>query len=443
MSATPTIAKTTLLLLPMQIVFRSIEALLPVAIAIWFGRDELTDVYYLSAAIFALAGSLVFSAFQDSSVVPILAEVKLRDRGLLAAVRGSLLAHTIVLGGALAVVVAALAGGWFAWRYTASARTAALEMAAPFGLYLLALSIKTFFAQMLNVERRYAGLPIASAVGAVTTIAAIAALRHRLSVVAVPCGLLAGELVAASVLGVLVRSAGIAITPTLRRPEPVRRFGRLVASEVGGAAVTRLNPVVDQLMARLAGVLGGGTLLKLSADVSTVPTSLLQAALLPVLLSHMSDDFATRDLVSLRSTVRRAVAGVVVILVAASALLWAVRLPLLRLVFAHGAMDGPGIERMARILPYHLVGLAPFGALLVLVRAHVAAQNARIMVSMGVVNAALNAGLDLVFLAIFGLEGLALSTSCTYAVVAVLLAIRLEWHLTASASTPAPLELSP
>jgi hypothetical protein len=135
------IAKTALLLLPLQVVSRSIEALLPVAIAIWFGRDELTDVYYLSWAVFALAGSLVFSVFQDSAVVPVLAEVKLRDRRLLPVVRGSLFAHTIALGGAVATAVAALAGGWFAWRYAGAARTAALEMAAPFALYLIALSL--------------------------------------------------------------------------------------------------------------------------------------------------------------------------------------------------------------------------------------------------------------------------------------------------------------
>jgi putative peptidoglycan lipid II flippase len=296
---------------------------------------------------------------------------------------------------------------------------------------------------MLNVERKYAPLPIAIAMGSVTTIAVIFAARHALSIVAVPCGLLIGELVATGVLAASVRAAGIAIAPTLRRPEPVRRIARLVASEVGGAAVTRLNPVVDQLMARLAGVLGGGTLLKLSADVSTVPTSLLQATLLPVLLSHLSDDFATRDLTTLRSTVRRSVVSVVAVLAAATAVLWAARLPLLRLVFAHGAMDAAGIERMARILPYHLVGLAPFGALLVLVRAHIAVQNSRIMVSMGIVNAALNAGLDVALLSVLGLEGLALSTSCTYAIVAVVLAIRFELRLTARSTTPSALETSP
>ncbi|MDP8999862.1 MAG: hypothetical protein M3O46_07100, partial [Myxococcota bacterium] len=312
-----------------------------------------------------------------------------------------------------------------------------LWMTVPFAVYLVALSVKTFFASILNAEHLYGPLPVASALGALTTLAVIATLRQLLSVVAIPCGSLAGELVSVGVLAASARSRGIAIVPTFARPQPVHRIARLVASEVAGGAVTRLNPVVDQLMAALAGVAGAGTMLKLSGDVAMVPTSLLQAALLPILLSHLSDDFAAGHIAKLRSTVRRALTSVTVILVAASGFIWAVRLPLLRVIFAHGAMDAAGIDRMARILPYHLLGVAPFGALLVLARAHVAAQNSRIMLSMGVLNAGVNAGLNVVFLSVLGLEGLALSTSCTYAVVAVVFAVRLESRL-ATTSTASP-----
>ncbi|HEX3343258.1 MAG TPA: lipid II flippase MurJ, partial [Polyangiaceae bacterium] len=197
-------------------------------------------------------------------------------------------------------------------------------------------------------------------------------------------------------------------------------------------AVTRVNPVVDQLMATLAGVVGGGTLLKLSGDVATVPTSLLQATLLPVLLTHLSDDLAAGQGRELRAKVRRALVSVMAILVAASVVLWLVSRPLLHAVFGHGAMDWLGVERMVHLLPYHLVGLAPFGALLVLARAHVAAQNSRIMLSMGVLNAALNAGLNVALLPWLGLEGIALSTSCTYAVVALVFAVRFRRRLRAA-----------
>jgi putative peptidoglycan lipid II flippase len=406
-----------------------VEALLPLLLAVWFGRNDVTDVYYFAWAVFALAGSLVFSAFQDSAVVPVLAEIRLTDPKLAPVVRGSLLAHTLAFGGALAVAIGGVAAGWFTLRYSGPARGVALWMVAPFSLYLVALSVKTFFGSMLSAEHHYVPLPVAGAIGAVITLGVIGLGRGTLSVTAVPCGSLAGEIAAAWVLAASTKAAGIGIRPTFARPEPVRRIARLVASEVGGSAVTRVNPVVDQLAAALAGVVGGGTLLKLSGDVATVPTSLLQASLLPVLLTHLSDDFAGGDVGDVRRKVRRALASVVAVLVVATGVLWLVRRPLLHLVFGHGAMDWAGVERMAGLLPYHLVGLAPFGALLVLARAHVAVQNSRIMISMGVLNAALNAGLNFALLPWLKLEGIALSTSVTYAVVAVVFAIRLERRL--------------
>jgi putative peptidoglycan lipid II flippase len=436
------IARTTLLLLPLQIVSRGVEALLPVILALFFGRNDLTDVYYFAWAVFALAGSLVFSAFQDSAVVPVLAELKLRDPALVPVVRGSLLAHALAFGGALAVLIGALAAGWFATRYAGPSRAVALWMVVPFSLYLVALTMKTFFAAMLTAEHRYVPLPVAAAIGATVTLAVIALGRHALSVTAVPCGSLAGELAATWVLAASARAAGIAVRPTFARPEPVRRIARLVASEVGGSAVTRVNPVVDQLMAMLAGVAGGGTLLKLSGDVATVPTSLLQASLLPVLLAHLSDDFAAGRAHELRAKVRRALASVIALLALAALAMWLVRRPLLFLVYGHGQMDPGGVERMARLLPYHLAGLAPFGALLVLARAHVAAQNSRIMIGMGVLNATLNAGLNLAFLPRLGLEGIALSTSCTYAVVALVFAARFEVRLREVAGSGPPAETS-
>jgi putative peptidoglycan lipid II flippase len=425
----------------LQVISRGIEALLPVVLALWFGRSDATDVYYFAWAIFVLAGSLVFSAFHDSAVVPVLAEVKLVEPRLVPVVRGSLLAHTLAGGSVLAALVAVASGAWFSVRYTGDARTAALWMVAPFAAYLAALSLKTYLASMLAADHHYVPLPGATAAGAVVCIGVIALGRHAMSMIAAPCGMLAGELTAVAVLAASMRAAGLAVRPTFARPEPVRRIAKLVASEVGGNAITRVNPVVDQLMSALAAVAGGGTLLKLSGDVATVPTSLLQASLLPVLLTHLSDDFAAREVAKLRATVRRALASVVAILIGAAVVLWLAGRPLLRLVFEHGAMDAGGVERMARLLPYHLVGLAPFGALLVLARAHVAVQNSRIMMAMGVLNAALNVGLNAALLPWLGLEGIALSTSLTYAVVAVVFWLRLDARLVAAAS-PAPVVTS-
>jgi len=95
-----------------------------------FGRNDLTDVYYFAWAVFALAGSLVFSAFQDSAVVPVLAELKLRDPKLMPVVRGSLFAHTLLFAARCGAHRRARAA-WFTVRFSGPARATALWMVVP------------------------------------------------------------------------------------------------------------------------------------------------------------------------------------------------------------------------------------------------------------------------------------------------------------------------
>ena len=421
------IVRTTLILLPMQIVFRAGEAILPWLLAVWFGRSHATDIYNLTFFAFTLAASLVFGIFQDSALVPILAEVKRTDRAAIPRITGSILAHTLLFGTALAVVVALLGLGWFSLHYDGDDWLLGARMVPFFGVLLVTMSVKTFFWAVLNADHHYFAQPVASSISIVATIAIMATFRHSLGVLAIPIGTLVGDLLAIAVLAVIaVKFAGMRIHLTLDRPEPVLRFARLVASEVGGSAVTRINPVVDQFMAGLAAVAGGGTLLRFSGDVASLPTSLLQAALLPVLLSHLSEYFAAGDIAKVRATVARALLIVGGLLVGISFLLYLVREPLLKFVFLRGEMDAAGVDRMIRILPYHLVGLAPFGLLLVLARAHVAVKNSGIMLGMGALNAMLNASFNLFFLKVMGLEGLALSTSCVQAVITVVFWFRFE-----------------
>jgi peptidoglycan biosynthesis protein MviN/MurJ (putative lipid II flippase) len=125
------------------------------------------------------------------------------------------------------------------------------------------------------------------------------------------------------------------------------------------------------------------------------------------------------------ATTRRTLAAVGTLLLALSALLIAVRRPLSSLLFLHGVMDRAGVERIADILPWAVIGAAPFGALLVLARAHVALQNSRIMPGMGLLNSTLNAGLNALLVGFMGLPGIALSTSITYLVVAIVFWVRL------------------
>ncbi len=239
------ITRTVLLVLPAQIGFRALEASLPLLYAYWFGRGIKTDVYYFVWAVFTFAGSLVFSMHQDSALVPILAEEKLRRPEGLPRLRGSLLAHTWLIGGAIALLVGAGAIAWFRVRYVdAEQFSSAAEMVVPLCLYLVVMSTRTFFSTLAVVERQFFIQPIASFIGMLANVSILATTHDRLGIAFAPVASLVGEMVAASVLaGFAMRLLSLRVELCLDRPPALRTFARLASSEVGGGAVTRINPV--------------------------------------------------------------------------------------------------------------------------------------------------------------------------------------------------------
>lgn len=420
--APPRIVRTALVLLPLQILLRGGEALIPLFLAAWFGRSPETDLYYLLSAYFVFAGAILTGAFQDSAAVAVLVDVGLREPARLPRVAGALLGYTLAIGAAVGAVMGLLAA--IPLGFTSPSPAVALRLVLLMSIGMVATAVRAFYVGLCNARGVFHAHPIGSGIGAVATWTILVFGRHALGVVSIPLALLAGEIVAIVVLSSLARRLlGHRIVPSLERSEPIRRIVALVRLEVVGTLITRINPVIDQLMAGLAAVVGGGTLVRYASDVASLPTSLLQATLFPVLLTRLAHE-AARPCEFL-TTIRRTLAAVIGLSLGVAALVAVFRVPLCRLLFAHGSMDAAGVQRIADILPWALAGVAPFGALLVLARAHVALQNSRIMPSMGVLNAALNALFNALFVGPLGLAGIALSTSITYAVVAVVFWVRL------------------
>src|SRR5215467_12123651 len=111
------LAAILLRLAPLSLLARAGEALLPVLLAAWFGRSQATDVYWFCWACFTFAGSLVFSAYQDSALIPIVVAERATAPERLPALVAALTGNTLAYGGALALVVALATLGGLCLRY--------------------------------------------------------------------------------------------------------------------------------------------------------------------------------------------------------------------------------------------------------------------------------------------------------------------------------------
>jgi putative peptidoglycan lipid II flippase len=419
------VLRTALLLLPLQIVLRGGEALLPLLLAAWFGRSEATDAYMLLGALYTFLGSIVVAAFQDSVLIPVVTELRLKRPESLGPVVRSLFGATLVTT-ALASVTATVLGLGHALFATAGGRTAIeLRMLVPLALLVIAMGCRAFLVGLANAHQRYALHPAGSGLGMGVTLLGLWRTSGA-GIAVLPWWLVAGELTAIGVLFLTVsRATGLTLSPSLRSTPEVRRFLRMVASEAGGSAVTRINPVVDQAFAAATGFVGGGTLLRYTFDIAGLPLTILQATVFPILVGAFAHEVTVHGPRALGPFVLRALAATSAFVLALAGILHVFREPILALAFGHGQMDGEGLARMAHILPYALAGAVPFGWLLVLARAHVSLQNARIMFPLGLLNAGANLAFNAALVRPLGLEGLALATSC----VQLLVALAFAWLL--------------
>ncbi len=427
--AAPKVLRTALMLLPLQIVLRGGEALLPLLLAAWFGRSEATDAYMLLGALYTFLGSIVVAAFQDSVLIPVVTELRLKRPEELGPTVRSLFGATLVttLGASALATVLGLGHSLFA---TEGARTRIeLAMLAPLALLVMAMGCRAFLVGLANAHQRYALHPFASGLGMGLTLFGLSRTAAR-GIAVLPWWLFAGECVAVALLFLTVsRATGLTLRPTLAASPAVRRFLRMVASEAGGSAVTRINPVVDQAFAAATGFVGGGTLLRYTFDIAGLPLTILQATVFPILVGAFAHHVTERGAHALGPMVVRALAATTAFVAALAGFLHLFREPVLALAFGHGEMDAAGLARMGQIIPYALAGAVPFGWLLVLARAHVSLQNARIMFPLGVLNAAANLAFNAVLVKPLGLEGLALATSLVQLLLALTFAVLLVRRL--------------
>jgi hypothetical protein len=190
----PSIARTALRLLPLQAVLRAGEALLPMALAAWFGRGAATDLYYLLAAYYVFAAALLTGAFQDSGAVAVLIDVGARKPEALPEVAGALLGYTLAIGAGLSLTMGALGGVVFG--LTAFSPTLALQLVALMSVGLVATAARAFYVGLLNSRGVFRAHPIASGLGMVVTWGLLAYGQRAFGVRAIPAAMLAGELVA-------------------------------------------------------------------------------------------------------------------------------------------------------------------------------------------------------------------------------------------------------
>ena len=408
--------------LPAQTLARVLEALLPFMLAAWFGAGQSTDLYYGAQAASMLVVSLAASAFQDSAAVPRLARMREQEGRDAEASLFASLTHIALRSGVLIGALFLVFGGLYLHLAFGATMAGVGLYVLPYALSAPIMSLRSLWVASAQSRGALTVAPLATACSLSLGVALAFALRSRGGIGGVPTALLAGECGAALVAGLFARQAGLSLWsfgPVAHKE--ARATVRLVASEVFGGALTRMNPVIDQTCVRILGVAGAVTHVKYATDIAGVPTSIVGSMILPAVFLSLATDFGKGDVQNVRRTTRQAAWQLSAMLVLSCVVLAALRLPLVSVLFGHGKMQPSDVSAMAELLPWALINSLPFGVMLLYVRANVAMGNSGIMWRAGFLNVVFNALFDVSFGMLWGVKGVLLGTAATHACIAFFL----------------------
>lgn len=285
--------------------------------------------------------------------------------------------------------------------------------------FLLVVALAAAAMGMLNSLRRFghaAMAPVWFNVGSIAvTLATIPLLRSAgvATISAMALGVLAGGVLQLGFQIPPLWKLGLrpAWPPALSHPG-VRRIGALMAPAAIGLSATQLNVVINSWLASTLGT-GAVSWLAYAFRILFVPIGLFGVALATVSLPSLSRSASAGDIPGLKRTLARAIRITVALTMPAAFGLWALGYPLTALLYQHGHFTASDTVHTAQALAAYTVGLVCYSSIKVLVPAFYALGDTRTPLVASFIAVAVNFGLNLLWMRVWGHVGLALSTGLT------------------------------
>ncbi|MEZ5558235.1 MAG: murein biosynthesis integral membrane protein MurJ [Pseudomonadales bacterium] len=394
----------------------------------FFGAGLVADAFFVAFRIPNFFRRLFAEGAFNQAFVPVLARYRQRDRGeflaFVAAVQGNLglaLALVVAIGVVFApALVALFAPGFWDTPDQFQLTTAMVRITFP---YLGFISLTAFAGALLNSHHRYA-LPAFTPV--LLNLSLICAMLFAADLFSTPVFALAWGVFIAGVAQLALQfptlhRLGVLVAPRVTLTHPgVRQVGKLLLPAVFAASVSQINSLVDTMLASTL-MTGSISWLYYSDRLLELPIGLVAVALGTVLLPNLSRLDSAGDTRGFVATLDWGVRMGLLLGLPAAVALYVLALPLIATLFQHGQMTALDARMAALSLQAFAVGVMPLVMVKVLAPAYFSRQETAIPFRIGVVAVLTNIGLNLSVFFWFGHVGLALATSASAWVNAMLL----------------------
>lgn len=240
----------------------------------------------------------------------------------------------------------------------------------------------------------------------------------QFGVAALAVGFVVGSLARLLLQVVPLRSLGLKVTPSLALRDPgFREITRMLPPLLLSSAITNVNQLVDRGVASTVGD-GAITALSYGWHVVNLPETVIVASLLVPLYPAIGA--AGDDRIELRRLIRRGLQAILTALAPIAAVLVVVAQPIVATLFGYGAFDGDAVDATATALRWYGAGLVALGVSTLFVRAsHAVGDTVRPVIT-AVIAMAVNVLGNLWLGPLWGIRGIALATTASLVVAAVL-----------------------
>nr|MBS0019871.1 murein biosynthesis integral membrane protein MurJ [Gammaproteobacteria bacterium] len=400
-----------------------------IVIARYFGASLGADAFFVAFRIPNLLRRMFAEGAFSQAFVPVLSEYK-ATRSLqevralsdhLVAVLGSGLFVVTLVGVVTApLLVMGFAPGFLEQTDKYALTTELLQITFP---YLFFISLTAFAGGLLNAYGRF-GVPAFTPL--LLNVSLIAAAIWLAPLLATPIKALAWGVFIGGISQLLFQIPFLYRLRLLPRPrfggDPagVRKILRLILPALFGVSVAQINLLIDTVIASFL-VTGSVSWLYFSDRLVEFPLGVFGIALATVILPNLSQHYTKGPPENFSNTLDWALRWVVLIALPASIGLAILAIPMLATLFHYGEFSDRDVLMASLSLNAYAVGLLGFACIKVLAPGYYARQEMRTPVRIGVIAMAVNLVLNVILVFPLAHAGLALATSLSAFLNAVLL----------------------
>jgi putative peptidoglycan lipid II flippase len=211
------------------------------------------------------------------------------------------------------------------------------------------------------------------------------------------------------------------------RHPAVRRLARLSAWTLGYVVTNQIGFAIALYLANA--VQGGPTAYFTAFAFFQLPYGIVAVSIMTALVPSLSADHVDGNVATFRGRTAGGLRATALLVIPSTAAYLVLARPLVQVLLQHGVMRGGSSRLVASTLQMFAIGLLPFSAFLLFLRAFYARQDARTPMLINIVENAVTVVLDFVLFPHLDVRGLALAHSLGYVAGSILAAVLLARRL--------------